>query len=117
MSITLRIIIDLLLCFGIFFCLAGVVGLLRMPDPLCRMQSSTNISTLGIIGLTLAGLVYAIFVEHNAAMALRVTLLSVFIIMTNPIGSHAICKAAYLRDRKLSDNMVCDQYGEDMNDE
>lgn len=117
MSLTLRIIIDFFLVFGTFFCLAGVVGMLRMPDPLCRIQSSTNIATLGIIGFTAAGLVYAIFVEHNIAMAFRAGLLSVFILMTNPIGSHAISKAAYLRDRHLADDMVCDQYGRDMEDE
>ena len=117
MNTLYRVLIDLFLIIGMFFCLAGVVGLIRMPDPLCRMQSSTNIATMGIIGFTAAGIVYAAFVEHSLPMAVRVLLLSVFIVMTNPIGSHAICKAQYLRDRRLSENMVCDQYGEDIDDD
>ena len=46
----LRIIADVCIALGCFFALAGVVGLLRMPDAFCRMQSSTNITTLGILG-------------------------------------------------------------------
>ena len=49
MNIALRIVIDLFLVCGCFFALAGVVGMLRMPDPFSRMQSSTNISTLGLL--------------------------------------------------------------------
>ena len=41
----LRIVADVFIGLGCFFALAGVVGLLRMPDAFCRMQSSTNISS------------------------------------------------------------------------
>ena len=51
----MRIVIDLLIVISIFFAFAGVVGMLRMPDSFCRMQSSTNIATLGVLGVIIAG--------------------------------------------------------------
>ena len=39
-----EIIMLILIIIGIFFTFAGVVGILRMPDTLCRLQSSTNIA-------------------------------------------------------------------------
>ena len=43
----LEIIIYILLAIGIFFIFAGVIGVIRMPDTFCRLQSSTNIATMG----------------------------------------------------------------------
>ena len=47
----MRIVIDIFIGISVFFAFAGVVGMLRMPDAFCRMQSSTNISTLGVLGV------------------------------------------------------------------
>ena len=49
-------VIYVLIGISLFFAFAGVVGLLRMPDAFCRMQSSTNISTLGVLGVIIAGI-------------------------------------------------------------
>ena len=67
MNIVLRVIIDLFIVGGCFFAFAGAVGIVRMPDTFSRMQSSTNITTLGIL-LTL---------------------------VANPVGGHAVARAAY----------------------
>ena len=58
MNLALRIIIDLFIAGGCFFAFAGAVGLVRMPDTFTRMQSSTNITTLGVL-LTLIGALLA----------------------------------------------------------
>ena len=49
MNLALRIIIDVFIVGGCFFAFAGAVGLVRMPDTFSRMQSSTNITTLGVL--------------------------------------------------------------------
>ena len=41
--IAVRLLIDLLIVVGVYFALAGTLGILRMPDVLCRMQASTCI--------------------------------------------------------------------------
>jgi len=116
MNILLRIVIDIFLIFGAFFSLAGVVGLLRMPDAYCRMQSSTNIATLGVIGVSIAALIYSIAVEGSAVMSIKIALVCLFSILTNPVASHAICKAAYKYGVRPEKTMVCDEYGRDHED-
>jgi multicomponent Na+:H+ antiporter subunit G len=112
----IRIIVDISILFGCFFAFAGTVGVLRMPDSFCRMQSSTNIATLGVLGVILGGTVYA-FAQNNASMALKILAIGLFIILTNPIGGHAICKAAYKYGVRPEKKMVCDEYGRDNPDE
>jgi len=113
MNIAVRIIVDILLAGGCFFALAGAVGLIRMPDAFCRMQSSTNIATLGLLGIVLGGVIYSIFVLKNSTMAVKILAIGVFTILTNPIGGHAICKAGYKHGIRPEKKMVCDEYGRD----
>ena len=49
----LRIVIDVLIAVGAIFALAGTIGLLKMPDIFSRMQASTCISTMGVIGVAI----------------------------------------------------------------
>lgn len=112
----MRIIIDILLILGGFFALAGTIGVLRMPDAYCRMQSSTNISTLGVLGVVLGGAIYA-FSIGNVGMGIKTLLIGLFLILTNPIAGHAICRAAYRSGVRPSKKMVCDEYGRDIPNE
>ncbi|MEI3062527.1 MAG: monovalent cation/H(+) antiporter subunit G [Oscillospiraceae bacterium] len=49
----------------LFFAFAGAVGVVRMPDTFSRMQSSTNITTLGMLLTLIGALLYFIFVMHS----------------------------------------------------
>ena len=110
----MRIAIDILIGLSVFFAFAGVVGILRMPDAYCRMQSSTNISTFGVLGVIIGGALYAGFYLGNAEMVVKLVILGVFYITTSPISGHAIAKGAYHHGVKMSEKAVCDKYGEDM---
>ena len=112
----MRIIIDILIVISILFALAGTVGLIRMPDSYTRMQSSTNISTLGIMGVLIAGILYSLIYLHDISMAIKMVVLIAFYLGTTPIGGHAIAKAAYRARVKPSEKTVCDKYGEDLED-
>ena len=95
MNTVLRVIIDIFIVGGCFFALAGAVGVVRMPDTFSRMQSSTNITTLGVL-LTLVGaLLYCIFVWQSWASAAKVIMIGVLTILANPVGGHAMARAAY----------------------
>lgn len=113
----LRIIIDVFLAGGCFFALAGTLGILRMPDCFSRMQSSTNIPTFGLLGVVIAGLLYAIFVEHNAAMAVKVFIIGGFVLLTNPIVGNSLSRAAYKFGLRPQKPLVQDDYGRDEADE
>ena len=56
----MRYVYDVLILISLFFAFAGVVGILRMPDAFCRMQSSTNITTMGMVGVIVAGILYSL---------------------------------------------------------
>jgi multicomponent Na+:H+ antiporter subunit G len=106
----------ILLVVGCFFALAGTIGVLRMPDAFCRMQSSTNIATLGVLGAVFGGALYA-FSNGNAAMGIKVILIGLFIVLTNPIAGHAIARAAYRYGIRPEKKMACDEYGRDIPNE
>lgn len=95
MNLALRIIIDLFIAGGCFFAFAGAVGLVRMPDTFTRMQSSTNITTLGVLLTLIGALLYCIFVWHSWGSAAKVIVIGVLTILANPVGGHAIARAAY----------------------
>lgn len=110
----MRIAVDILIGISLFFAFAGTVGLLRMPDTFSRLQSSTNIATLGLLGVIIGGIVYSIGQYADFTMAVKLAILGVFYIITNPISGHSLTKAAYRHGIRPIDGFVCDKYGEDM---
>lgn len=112
----LRIIIDALIVIGAFFALAGSIGIIKMPDTFCRMQASTCITTMGVIGVGLGALLYTIFVMHAPATAVKVGVIMGLVLVTNPIGSHAIAKGAYQAGIRPKKEMEVDDYRRDFNE-
>ena len=112
-----RIIIDVFLVLGAFFALAGTIGVLKMPDALCRMQAATCIPTMGIICVAIAGILYAAFVLHHPQNAVKIAVIALMIIVTNPIGSHAIARGAYRSDLRSKISLKPDDYGRDFYDD
>ena len=101
---------------GLIFCLAGVKGLIKMPDTFSRMQASTCISTLGAMGVLLGGLLYAIFIMGSTGTAVKIAVIALMIIITNPVGAHSIAKGAYKAGIRPEKPMEVDDYGRDFND-
>lgn len=110
----MNIVICIFIALSLFFAFSGVVGMLRMPDTFSRMQVSTNISTFGVLGVIIGGILYSVFMLHNSEMAVKLAVLGVFYIITNPIASHALAKGAYWHGVRPEKDMVCDKYGEDL---
>jgi multicomponent Na+:H+ antiporter subunit G len=113
----MRIVIDILIAISVFFAFAGVVGMLRMPDSFCRMQSSTNVSTLGVLGVIIGGILYSAVFLHDYSMAIKLAVMGVFYIVTSPISGHAIARGAYRHGVRPKEKMTCDKYGEDLVEE
>ena len=113
---TVRIIADLLIAIGAIFALAGTIGILKMPDTYSRMQASTCIATMGVVGVTLGALLYAIFVMGSAGTAIKVAVIGLLILVTNPLGSHAIAKGAYKAGIRPEKKMEVDDLGRDFDE-
>ncbi len=75
---------------GLFFMLTGSIGVLRMPDVFCRMHAAGMTDTMGA-GFVLLGLsLHAGF----SLVLVRIILIYAFILVTSPISSHALARAA-----------------------
>ena len=109
----LRIVIDILLAVGAFFALTGVVGILRMGDTYSRMQASTCVSTLGVLGVTIGGVLYAALVMGHPNSAVKIGVIGLLILVTNPLGSHAIARGAYMGGIRPDKPMETDDLGRD----
>jgi multicomponent Na+:H+ antiporter subunit G len=78
---------------GGFFCIAGGIGLIRMPDFYTRMHAASVTETLGA-GLILLGLIMQAGFSLVTAKLLMIGLL---IFLTSPTATHALAKAAFIR--------------------
>lgn len=107
------LIMYILLAVGLFFCLIGVVGVLRMPDVFGRLQASTCIASLGNICLMAAGIVYAISHSLDVSTCIKLALIMLLVLGTNPISNHALLKGAYKGGVKPAKEPVIDDYKED----
>ncbi len=80
-----------LIISGIFFVLAGTIGVLRLPDFYTRMHAAGMTDTLGaefvILGLVVqAGL---------SQTSLKLLLIGFLLFLTSPTASHAVANAAH----------------------
>lgn len=114
--IIFRVIIDLLFIIGIFFIIAGIVGVIRMPDTYCRLQSTTNIATMGALPIAFGCAIYG-FTIGNISLGVKALVIAFFLIITNPVASHAMTRAAYKSGAKLCNKTKCDHYRRDEEDE
>jgi monovalent cation/proton antiporter MnhG/PhaG subunit len=80
------------------------------------MQAATCISTLGVLGVALGGILYTIFVMHNSAAAIKIVAIALMILATNPVGSHVIAKGAYSHGYRPKKKMDTDDLGRDFNE-
>ena len=109
----LEIIICVLIVIGIFFTLAGVIGVIRMPDTFCRIQSATNIATMGAMPIALACSIYG-FGNSNTSLGIKALIVVIFLLISNPVGSHAMARAAYKNN--LCDKTKFDHYRRDIDE-
>ncbi len=107
MSEYLDIIGGLALVAGALFLLLGGLGLNRMPDSFGRIQVGAKTTTLGTI-LVLIG---AGFIQPD--MVLKLVLIGVFLLFTNPLSSQVLARAAKRIHAPEADETSVDRYGED----
>ncbi len=99
----LEIIGWILIYIGSIFLFLGALGIYRFPDVYNRLQAGTKCTTLGafsaIVGV---GLV-------EPAWLPKTLLIAFFILLTNPISSHALGRASYKAGIKLWEGSVVDK--------
>jgi len=100
----------ILIGVGVVFDVLGCLGLVRLPDVYNRLQAATKCVTLGTC-LILAGV--AVSAGWGALpLALKSLLCAAFILLTSPVGAHALSRGAYRSGVKLCDASVVDEYAD-----
>lgn len=81
---------DLLLMLSWFFLFAGMIGLFRFKGVYSRILNSSKIDSVAIITLTVALMVRA----GLSMMTLKLAVIMVFHLLTNPVSSQIIARSA-----------------------
>jgi multicomponent Na+:H+ antiporter subunit G len=114
--IALFLVALVLAAIGIFMCVVGSIGLLRMPDVYNRIHSATVITWGVIVGmLSIFFGVLAIPVSNTLIYCIKCLLMIFFILIASPTESHAIARAARKSGVDL-DSLKADFYKEEVND-
>jgi multicomponent Na+:H+ antiporter subunit G len=88
---------------GVLFLFLGNLGVLRLPDVYNRIQAGTKCTTLGAF-LTIVGVGIM-----QPGWFWKSVLIALFIMVTNPISSHAIARASRKDGVVLCDQSVVDK--------
>jgi len=76
---------------GLFFVLAGTLGVLRLPDFYTRLHAAGMIDTLGAEMILLGLIIQSGFTQ----MSLKLLIVAFFLFITSPTATHAMSYAAY----------------------
>jgi len=96
-----------LIIMGSIFLLLGSLGIVRMPDLYNRIQAGTKATTLGALSAIIGvGLV-------EPTWFFKTLIIAVFIVLTNPIGSHSIARSSYKSGLKPVVSSKIDEYKEE----
>ncbi len=104
-------VIGILIILGGLFYLAGSIGLLRLPDIYCKLHALTNPITIGAITLTIAYIMFLLYVDISVSYT---SILAVgFLTITTPIGIHMLIKAVYQKGIRMSGDSPIDKLKEE----
>lgn len=105
---------EIFLLMGVFSLFIASIGLLRMPDVYNRVQTGTKASTLGAIMSFIGIGLMAVENWGQTNWIGRIIVLIIFILLTNPVSSHVLMRAAYAMKIPLSKLTVVDKLKEDI---
>jgi multicomponent Na+:H+ antiporter subunit G len=98
----LKLIGAIITLIGSMFLFLGALGLVRMPDVYNRIQAGTKASTLGtILSLLGIGLIMPFWGG-------KLLILIFFVLITNPVSSHVLGRAAHHIGVPLDKSTVTD---------
>lgn len=76
---------------GAFFMMVGSIGVVRLPDFFTRSHATSKSDTLGIMLIILGLIIY----EGLCLNSLKLLIVFIFIALANPVGAHALGRAAF----------------------
>lgn len=104
----IEILSAIVIMVGVIFVVIGAVGLLRLPDFYIRVSAITKAATVGV-----ACIMIGVALNFNEiGMAIKAFAVVLFLLITSPIASHIIGRAAYNDGVPLWKKTVIDELAE-----
>ncbi len=100
LQIALDVFVIACLALGCFFSLTGAVGIIRMPDFFTRVHPAGKNDTMGVSLIVLGLLAETMKYNYGYWVAAKLVLIVLFVLITSPVATHAITKAAWLSGMK-----------------
>src|SRR5690625_4301917 len=100
---------SIFILLGVFFTLLGAIGVIRLKDVYSRMHAAGKSSTLGLVFLMLAAVIYFIPV---GIFNIKILLSIIFVFMTAPLSALVVNRTAYKIGVPLEKNSVRDDLKE-----
>lgn len=85
-----EIFFDIMLLVSCAVMTLGIIGILRMPDVYTKLHGASKSVFLGVVLLCISSSVVA-----TSAMNMRLILIALLVVITTPLASHVIGRAAY----------------------
>lgn len=93
---TREIIFDILLLLSCAIMTLGIIGILRMPDVYTKLHGASKSLFLGVVMICIASSVIA-----TPEMNMRLILIALMVVLTTPLASHVIGRAAFLMHEQM----------------
>lgn len=90
------VVFDIMLIVSCAVMTLGIVGIVRMPDTYTKLHAASKSVFLGVVLLCMSATVVA-----TDAMVYRIVLIALLVVLTTPISSHVIGRAAYLLHERM----------------
>ncbi len=105
-SDALALAADALIGLGLLVTTLGVVGIFRMRDVYTELHAASKAVFLGVVAFLAAALA-----GGDGGIAARAVLIAAFLVLTTPVGAHAIARAAYIRGEPMQTPGALDESG------
>ena len=97
---------DAAVILGVAVMTLGVVGLVRMPDIYTKLHGASKSVFLGVMVLAFSGLAIG-----STAVNARLTQICLALVLTTPVASHVIGRAAFLQHEQMETAGAIDESG------
>lgn len=97
---------DIAVILGVTVMTLGVIGLLRMPDVYTKLHAASKSVFLGVMVLAFSGIAVG-----STAVNARLSLICLALMITTPIASHVIGRAAFLQHEQMETAGAVDESG------
>lgn len=93
---------------GGIFAAITVIGLIRFPDVYTRIHAAAVVLTISAVFLTIGIAIYV----WDFYLSLKILLISLFFLISNPMATHAIARSSYRKKVALPAIRTIDAYSD-----